>query len=70
MTILFFIGVVLYVLITLFIGGIRLGDYVVDKEFANADAYKDSARLFIRTPLWPLDLLKAFGQVFVDARKL
>lgn len=72
MAVLFVISVFVYLFVTLMLGGVRLGDYHNHKEFPNlfGDSYKKSARAFIRSPLWPLDLLKAVGQVLIDARKL
>lgn len=72
MAVLFVISVFVYLFVTLMLGGVRLGDYLIHKEFTSlyGDSYKESARAFIRSPLWPLDLLKAVGQVLIDAGKL
>lgn len=72
MAVLIIISVIVYVIVTLILGGVHLGDYLNEKEFQSlyGDSYKKTARAFLRTPLWPLDALKAVGQVFIDARKL
>lgn len=72
MIVLIILLAIFYVITTLFLGVIRLGVYLLSKEFHHlyGDSYKESARAVLRTPLWPLDVLKAVGQVLIDARKL
>lgn len=72
MAVLFILLTIIYVVITIIIGALRLDDYLIEKEFQSlyGDSYKESARAFLRTPLWPLDVLKSVGQVLIDAGKL
>ena len=72
MIVLIILLAIFYVITTLFLGVIRLGVYLSRREYPNLymESYKESARAVLRTPLWPLDVLKLVGQVFVDARKL